>query len=501
MWQEKRKLAINSLRDFLNTKLETLVGRHLASSAEQHVLSLFQEVAATVPAYGAFLKAQGVDAGNIQTFEAFQKLPFITKDNYVNCHPIAHLCRNGRLETCDMVAVSSGSTGKPVFWPRFISHEFATAARFEQVFHDSFQADSRGTLAVVGFSLGSWVGGMYTAACCRHLASKGYPVTVITPGNDKNEILRVIKALGPAFDQVVFLGYPPFIKDVIDEGIALGMNWSRYRTKLVFAGEVFSEEWRSLICERVGSDNPYFDSAAFYGTADAGVLGNETPLSICIRRFLADEPTAMRKLFGESRLPTLVQYDPLCWFFETFDGTLLFTGDNGIPLVRYHISDEGGLITYDALLQFLAQFNFDPIKELRRYSQRGARSQPFVYVFGRSHFTISYFGAKIYPENITVGLQQAGIKEWVTGKFVMQVQDDEDQNKFLFIAVELAPNAVADDEHRKLVVESVTYHIRRLNSEFAHYVPEKYQKPRITLLPHGDPEWFPSGVKHRYTRP
>jgi phenylacetate-coenzyme A ligase PaaK-like adenylate-forming protein len=56
---------------------------------------------------------------------------------------------------------------------------------------------------------------------------------------------------------------------------------------LVLAGEVFSEEWRTLVGQRTGSRQPYFDSVSLYGTADAGVLGNETPLSIAIRRFLA----------------------------------------------------------------------------------------------------------------------------------------------------------------------------------------------------------------------
>jgi len=59
------------------------------------------------------------------------------------------------------------------------------------------------------------------------------------------------------------------------------------------------------------------------------VLGNETPLSICIRRWFADHPEAARDLFGESRLPTLVQYNPISRFFEVQDGTLLFSGDNG----------------------------------------------------------------------------------------------------------------------------------------------------------------------------
>src|SRR5205085_9328591 len=140
--------------------------------------------------------------------------------------------------------------------------------------------------------------------------------------NNREEIFRVVQDLGGAFDQVVLLGYPPFLKDVIDTGRARGIDWAQYRIKWAMAGEVFSEEWRSLVGERVGATAPCFDSASLYGTADAGVLGNETPLSICIRRWLAQNPGPARALFGESRLPTLVQYDPTSRFFEAQEGTL-----------------------------------------------------------------------------------------------------------------------------------------------------------------------------------
>src|SRR6185295_13110865 len=144
-----------------------------------------------------------------------------------------------------------------------------------------------------------------------------------------------------------------------------------------------SEEWRSLLGQRVGSNNPFYDSASLYGTADAGVLANETPLSICIRRFLAAHPEAARALFGESRMPTLAQYDPLSRFFESDGSSLLFSGDNGVPLVRYNILDTGSIVSYDQMLSFLAEWGFDPIAELRQHGERGMRELPFVFVFGR----------------------------------------------------------------------------------------------------------------------
>lgn len=499
MQPEASQRAMTAFQAFLATPLDATLSRHTSTSPPQAALELFHNVAASVPAYRAFLAEHAIAPGDVRSPADFARLPLVTKANYLRRYALADLCRGGNLAGCDFVAVSSGSTGQPTFWPRFVADEFQIAPRFEQVFRDSFHADERRTLAVVCFALGTWVGGMFTASCCRYLAAKGYPITVITPGNNKDEILRVVAELGPAYDQVVLLGYPPFLKDIVDAGRARGLDWSRFAIKLVLAGEVFSEEWRTLVGERTGSTNPNADSASLYGTADAGVLGNETPLSVCVRRWLADHPAAAAALFGEPRLPTLVQYDPLSRFFELHAGTLLFTGDNGIPLIRYHIADNGGLIGYDELLAFLAGHGFDPLAALGA-GARGARRLPFVYVFGRSHFTISYFGANIYPENVTVGLEQPAIKEWVTGKFVLESREDTDRNRYLAITVELAPGAAPDAAMAQAIGESILVQLRRLNSEFANYVPAEYQPPRVMLRPTGDPEYFPVGVKHRYTR-
>ncbi|MGQ0659101.1 MAG: phenylacetate--CoA ligase family protein [Chromatiales bacterium] len=484
--------------EFFEVDLDTRLQRSL-DHADAHLLALFQEAAMTVPAYGEFLREHGIDAHGVRTPEDVRRLPLLTKENYLRRYPLPMRCRDGRLDECDMIAVSSGSTGEPRFWPRSVSDEYDVALRFEQVFRDSFRADERTTLAIVCFALGTWVGGMYTAACLRHLAAKGYALTLVTPGNNREEVFRVFGALAPDFDQVVLLGYPPFIKEIIDTGMAQGVHWGRPPVRVVLAGEVFSEEWRTLVLERLGAPAPCFDAVSLYGTADGGVLGNETPLSVAIRRWFAAHPGAARELFGESRLPTLVQYDPLSRYFEVHDGTLVFSGDNGVPLIRYHISDEGGILRCAEMLELLHRRGYDPIAEIGS-DCRGVRELPFVYVFGRSHFVVSYFGANIYPENVMVGLEQAGIREWVTGKFVMQVAEGADRNRRLHVVVELAPGEQVSDLRRALVAQSIRGHLCRLNSEFANYVPVEHQLPVVDFRPAGDPEWFPTGGKHRYSR-
>jgi phenylacetate-CoA ligase len=499
MSTDRPALVIERLSTFFATPLETILRQRMTADPSFHALQLFKAAAAEVPAYRQFLQDRGIDPDSIADGEGFASLPLQTKTGYMQKFPLPSRCKGGLITACDRLAVSSGSTGIPTFWPRAMTDELDIALRFEQVFRHSFRADRRATLAVVCFPLGNWVGGLFTASCCWHLAQKGYPLTVATPGNKPDEILRVVRELGPFFEQTVLLGYPPFVKDVIDTGAAQGLDWPAFHIKFVFAGEVFSEEWRSLMLQRVGSASPCHDSASLYGTADGGVLGNETPLSIAIRRFLSAHPDVARELFGESRLPTLVQYDPVSRYFELIEGnTLAVTGDNSVPLIRYHIADRGGLIGHDDLIAFLQARGLAALKD---YGFEGeAVPLPFVWVFGRADFTVSFYGANIYPENVVVGLEQPELAELASGKFVMEVKNDRSGSEFLYIAVELLPSVMADAGIEESAASSVRAQLLRLNSEFANYVPSAKQMPRIELRPFGDPEYFPVGVKHRYTR-
>ncbi len=494
---QRGQRQVRALLDFFETELDSALTAQRRRDAGEAAVQLFQDVAQSVPAYRQFLASHAVDPSSVRSARELRAVPATSKANYHRRFTLAELCRGGVLEAKDFVAVSSGSTGEPTFWPRAAGDELGTSFRFEQVLADSFGAKRRRTLGVVCFSLGSWVGGMYTSFACRNVAAKGYPLTLVTPGNQRAEILRVVRALADSFEQVVLFGYPPFLKDVIDAGRADGLDWSRYNVRLVTAGEVFSEEWRSLVAQRMGSKNPATDTASLYGTADGGVLANETPFSIGVRRFLAEHPAAARELFGESRLPTLCQYDPLHRYFESEDEQVLFSGDGGVPLIRYQILDRGGVIPFAALCAFLRDHGWQPPAADPAHP---LRELPFVYVFGRTGFALSFYGANVYPENVTVGLEQPGIAEHVTGKFVMQLARSADEDVELEVVVELASGVVASEALQLAVQRSVREHVERQNSEFLNYAPAERRTPRVRLLPLAEPEYFPLGVKHRYTR-
>jgi phenylacetate-CoA ligase len=85
----------------------------------------------------------------------------------------------------------------------------------------------------------------------------------------------------------------------------------------------------------------------------------------------------------------------------------------------------------------------------------------------------------------------------VTGNFVLGTNEDGDRELRLWITVERSPGRDGDANQ---VAESICAQLTRLNSEFANYVPPQRQLPEVVLRPAGDPDYFPVGVKHRYTR-
>src|SRR6185369_12662205 len=154
---------------FIETTLDTLLRPGESGDGFPQALELLRNVAQDVPAYRSLLAEQGIDPMSIRTPADFARLPLLEKKNYVKRFPLDDLVLGGKLTRADFFAVSSGSTGEPTFWPRAQADEFPVAQRFEQVFRDAFRAHEKRTLAVVCFALGTWVGGMFTSGCMRHL--------------------------------------------------------------------------------------------------------------------------------------------------------------------------------------------------------------------------------------------------------------------------------------------------------------------------------------------
>jgi phenylacetate-CoA ligase len=470
-------------------------------SGEKRALDLFHTVARRVPAYKDFLEKEHVQEKKIRTYSDFTKyVPLIDKENYITQYPLADLCLDGDLFTNRIISVSSGSTGEPFYWPRGLAQDMEGAQMHAAIYDNIFQMNQQSTLMVICFSMGAWIAGSFTTASTLAYVDKGNPVNVITPGLDMTEAINAIKHLAPSYEQVVLVGYPPFIKDIIDEGTRSGIKWRKMKTRLMTAGEAFSEEWRDYVLELIHSTDPYHDAISVYGSADAGMLAYETPLSVLVRRFYNQRPKLRSEFFGTSMTPSIVQYDPRRRHFEEVNGDLVFTAMSGIPFIRYNIKDSGGVLSYKETIA--------PIEDRLKVAAKqhgvdiGKWRQPFLYLNGRKGFSASIYAVNIYPENIKAALIDRRVQRWVTGRFTMATQNYSDMDQYFEINIELARDFVLKKQHQALIEEVILQKLMKLNAEFHKLRTAIGVKalPRVHLIKFGDPEYFSQAGKHKWVK-
>ncbi len=466
---------------------------------EQHALRLFRRAAERVPAYKDFLKKQGVRVATIRTIADFTRgVPEMDKDNYLRQYPLASLCVDGNLGAVPMVSVSSGSTGKPFYWPRGATLTDEGAFVHEMIFRSAFGIGDAPTLAVVGFSMGSWIAGTYTTECLRRLALRsGAQINLMTPGIDVQDILPILKDHVAAYRHIILTGYPPIVKDVIDAALAAGITFAPDQLRFLFAGEGFTEEWREALLARAGVVDLYHASANLYGTADAAIVAHETPLTIALRRWANNTPGMVEKFFGDERLPTLVQWHPGFKYCETnAHSEILFSSAGNFPLIRYNIHDVGGIVGYEDFLQQTKTAGFVPPARVAS----GQWQLPFLYLFGRKHLATTIYAVDIYLENIHAALSHATLRDLVSGKSVMGNAYDPRWDQYWWVHIESARGVVATAKEEALAQEIIVKTLQEKNSEFRRLFAMVGARavPQVRFLPHGAPE-FRIKTKLRWT--
>ncbi len=476
---------------------------------ERRVLQLFHAMAGRVPAYGDFLKKQRVYPARVKTIADFKKVPLISKDNYLRQYPLEQLCWDGKFQERHWdISSTSGSTGEPFYFPRSDAQNLQYAGTAELYLRANFEIHKKTTLYVNCFALGVWIGGLFTYEAIKLLARRGkYRITLINPGLNKIEIIKAVRNLGPQFDQVILGGYPPFIKDVIDDGIRYGLKWKKYNLGIIFSAEGFSEEFRNYIIKHAGIKNRYTGTLNHYGTVDQGTIAHETPLAVLIRRLAIQRPKLFRAIFPASeghRLPTLCQYDPELFFFEEANGGVVCSSYSGLPLVRYDLKDNGGVMTF---VNVLASFRAAGIDILREAKKAGIANTvwhlPFVYVYERKDMAVSLGGANVYPGTIRRTLHHKALHKLVTGKFTMRIENDVRQNQHLHIHIELRSGAKRLTKgQRQLTATLILRRLLKDNSEFRSMFYDQRQGKAVPILhfwPYEHLKYFKPGGKQQWT--
>lgn len=447
-------------------------------------LKLFRYAAREIPAYKEFLAENRIKPDLIRTYADFQRVPAMGKKEYLYRYPVHDLFPDKKIPP--MAYASSGSSGHPTFWFRGEDQEIAGGYVHERIFRDIFGINkSSETLVIVCFSMGIWVAGNYTLASCRRLSEMGYSISTVTPGIEMEDILTVLQKLAPQFKYVILAGYPPFLMDVVTAAIKAKIPLPS-GAKFITAGDKFTEEWRDSFLKLVNIKDPTRSIVSIYGSADAGVLGYETPAAIMLRRKANGDPAFRAALFGdEAILPALVQYDPGQIFFEEHNGELMFTTNAGTPLIRYNIHDIGTIVPWEAMDALMKKFT---IKRHANGKDLFKKKLPFIVKKGRNDVAVTFYALNIYPENIKAGLVDRRVKHLVSGQFFAFNKDvDDNRKQKLCVNIELAQGVRSSEAVQRAVEKAIEQNLITTNIEYRKLTSAigKTAAPVIKLFAYG----------------
>jgi phenylacetate-CoA ligase len=465
-------------------------------------LALFHKAAAGIPAYKSYLSANGIDPSVITDGNAFLSVPLTSKKGYLVHHPLQDLIWSDA-DNPILFCSTSGSTGEPYYFPR----DEKLSWQYSFLLEDYIKASSYGkgkTLVLIGFGMGVWIGGVITLRAFEIAAARmDQQIALLPTGYNKTEIYKALKRLSPQFDQTIIVGYPPFVKEVVDEADGEGVKLQDLHIRFLFAAESFSETFRNYVCEKAGVSDPVRDTLNIYGTADIGAMAYETPLSILIRRIALEDPMLYRDLFGQiHKTPTLAQYDPRFIEFEEVEGEVVLNADGVLPLVRYAVGDHGGVLDYAHIRTVMAHYGVNLEAEISK-AKLGPyidKKKPFVYVYERVDFSVTIHGIIIYPEFVKEALLKPEMSDHFTERFTMATKTDIHHNQFLQINIELQKGVAASAELERKALKKIKASLIERSSEFAEISKSNKAGKLIhcILWENGHPRYFAPGTKQKW---
>jgi phenylacetate-CoA ligase len=464
-----------------------------------NAFKVFESTSKNIKAYQRFLQINKISPQTILKNKDFSSIPIMEKSNYLLAFKPLELVPFSKFPP--MISASSGSSGKPYYWPRGSKQEERGARFHRTILKDIFKIGKKNTLIIICFSMGNWIAGTFTLSSLREVANdKDLNISIITPGIDRNDVIHTLKNLAGNFDKVIMFGYPPFLMDIVLEAREMKINFKKLDTHFVFAGENFSEKWRDLIFKYAGITNKKNKSISIYGTADAGAIGHENPFTVLVRELTLMNKDFRQELLGNiSFTPTIVSYYPEDTYFETINNELVFTSDSGIPLIRYNIKDHGMLLSSENVFSLMKKHKLSKYitKDIKKWNN------PIIVLKGRNDVSVTFYGLNIYPENIKAGLESNEIFHLITGKYIITTEPTNNhREQKLKIAIELKPDISISEEINKKVTNEIVKNFIELNTEYRKLFNSISEKaiPEITLVKNGSEQFIIKKAKHKWVQ-
>lgn len=367
----------------------------------------------TVPAY----KTISEEAGGF--------IAETSKNSFVKRFPLVERCRHGKIPSRGIIIdESSGSSGMPTQW---IRGEKERQKNFKFIEFGMQQLlGNEPKIMINAFAMGSWATGINIS-----MASSTFSRVKSTgPCCDKIDNTLVQFGEGESY---VILGYPPFLKYFVDN---TSLDLSNYNIYVILGGESMSEGLRDYLSTR-GIKKVY----SSYGASDLELnIAAENNFTIELRKLLLQNYSLRQEIcLPGQALPMVFQFNPADFYIETNEKQELIVSvcrtDYVTPKIRYNIKDKGQVIRKSDLVSLLRKHNID-----EAFIKQCKIDIPFLFHYGRSDQTVSFFGSNISPHDIEEVIYTLPQLSFKTNSFCLSVKEDTNANKQLKVHLESRDN-------------------------------------------------------------
>ncbi len=300
------------------------------------------------PAYQKYAESLGINPLKIRNIE---ELPILDKTFIAQAIHTVPLCR------VRSVVPSSGSSGMEYSFGLFSEREMkTTAVAIESFLQRRFGTKTRKTL-ILNLLPGSLTLWSSTA-------------TVAAIGVRMDTAVSVIRSMGSSYEQIILVGEPLFIKNLLEYGLKHAISWEYLPLAVVVGGEWVPESYRSYVEGIAG----YRRVSSSFGMAELGLhYFFETEETVLLRNLIFQDRRLQRSLFGNMGFcPMLFAFDETKVYVETpretvgeLESILLTTldPDRVMPLLRFRSGDRGRKISLDEINHGLKESGYRPLPE------------------------------------------------------------------------------------------------------------------------------------------
>jgi phenylacetate-CoA ligase len=387
-------LLKNKLKKFIYSRtlrsLKKVSAETIQKESEQKAIKAFHAARERFPQYQTLINQKTGDTPRISTIDSFKRhVPILDKDTIYNTN-IALDMALAHQENYPRLLLSSGSSGHFSFGLSFRS-QIAQDGEFLNVLLNSyFSILTKKTLII-------------NCLTVVHLPDVDAAICEVGPRADS--LLYLLQTVSPQFDQTIIIGDNYFIKNALEDGLDLKINYPALHIHLILGGVYLPENLRKHL--KVLLNNGQADAGeslifSSMGISEFGLnLFFESEETIRLRQFIEDGGGKEKLLDKDDPdyTPMVFNYFPQMFYIEEIQKELVVTSFNAqsfLPFIRYNTRDRLKIISYMDLEKLLSsepalKSSFPPFKS------------PLILMYGKNEYA-QFNGLKVYPPQIQKAL-------------------------------------------------------------------------------------------------